>query len=458
MRRLTFLFVVLAAGLAACGAGDDPAGDTIGNAITGGTPAPVATAPAPAATATQAAAPQAKPAARGVGLAQVGSFDSPVYLTAPPGDRSRVFVVSQKGRVWIVKNGRRLATPFLDISSKVACCGEQGLLSIAFAPDYASSKRRSTSTTPTAAGPPGSPSTGLAARPPIGRSSSSRRLGASPSPSPRPTTTAASSSSGPTAALHRPRRRWRRRRPARLARQRPEPRHAAGQDPAHRPARRRRPAVLDPGRQPVRGQPGARPEIYSYGLRNPWRFSFDRRDRRSRRSATSARTASRRSTSPARGRRGVNYGWRVCEGYAPLHSAASPRRALPPPVLDYPPRDGECSVTGGYVVRDPLAAGPATGRYVYGDYCAWAAAAPCASRRRRSAGDRRLGAARRRRSPRSARTAAAGLRGLLRRSGVSHRGPLSGRRSGAPGGDRPPPTRGARRRTGRGRPTPARSR
>jgi glucose/arabinose dehydrogenase len=66
------------------------------------------------------------------------TFTQPVYLTAAPGDPSRLFVVEKTGKIVIVQNGARLATPFLDISSKVSTGGEQGLLSMAFDPSYAS--------------------------------------------------------------------------------------------------------------------------------------------------------------------------------------------------------------------------------------------------------------------------------------------------------------------------------
>ena len=69
------------------------------------------------------------------------TFDQPVYVTSPPGDTSRLFVVEKTGRIRIVKNGSLLATPFLDISGLVSTGGEQGLLSMAFDPRYATNRR-----------------------------------------------------------------------------------------------------------------------------------------------------------------------------------------------------------------------------------------------------------------------------------------------------------------------------
>ncbi len=81
---------------------------------------------------------EAGASARPVRLLRLGSFDEPTYLTAPRGD-SRRFVVERGGRIVIVKGGRTLGQPFLDISDLVSTGGESGLLSMAFAPDYRSS-------------------------------------------------------------------------------------------------------------------------------------------------------------------------------------------------------------------------------------------------------------------------------------------------------------------------------
>ena len=76
-------------------------------------------------------------AAGGVKLVNVGKFKMPLYVTAPPKDPRRVMVVQQGGRISVVRDGKTLSTPFLDISSRVTAGGEQGLLGLAFAPDYA---------------------------------------------------------------------------------------------------------------------------------------------------------------------------------------------------------------------------------------------------------------------------------------------------------------------------------
>src|SRR4051812_40371096 len=81
-------------------------------------------------------------AASRLALTRIGTFTQPVYVTGAPGDKRRVFVVERGGRVLVVRGGKRLSRPFLDIRDLVTSTGtEQGLLSVAFAPDYASSKR-----------------------------------------------------------------------------------------------------------------------------------------------------------------------------------------------------------------------------------------------------------------------------------------------------------------------------
>ena len=63
-------------------------------------------------------------------------FSRPVELTAPRSDTQRVFLVEQTGLIKVIKNGRTLATPFLDLRSEIRCCGERGLLGLAFHPKY----------------------------------------------------------------------------------------------------------------------------------------------------------------------------------------------------------------------------------------------------------------------------------------------------------------------------------
>jgi glucose/arabinose dehydrogenase len=112
---------------------------------------------------------------------------------------------------------------------------------------------------------------------------------------------------------------------------------------------------------------GARPEICNYGLRNPWRFSFDRGTAALVIADVGQNAQEEIDYVPAERTCGNNFGWSAFEGTNRLNSDQQAPGALAP-ILTYG-REGGCSVTGGYVVRDRSL--PALyGRYVYGDYCA----------------------------------------------------------------------------------------
>src|SRR5919202_5717238 len=95
---------------------------------------------AAAACGADAGAPRPRDAAT-VRLLLLGHFRSPTYLTAPPGDAHRRFVVERAGRIRVVVGRRKLRAPFLDIRRRVQTGGESGLLSMAFARDYGRSRR-----------------------------------------------------------------------------------------------------------------------------------------------------------------------------------------------------------------------------------------------------------------------------------------------------------------------------
>ena len=80
-------------------------------------------------------------AAAAFALRSLGSFDHPVYASQAPGSPNLVFVVEQPGTIRVLKDGVEQTKPFLDISSLVEYSGEQGLLSVAFDPDYAQNRR-----------------------------------------------------------------------------------------------------------------------------------------------------------------------------------------------------------------------------------------------------------------------------------------------------------------------------
>jgi hypothetical protein len=122
-----------------------------------------------------------------------------------------------------------------------------------------------------------------------------------------------------------------------------------------------------PPSNPFVDQQGARPEIYSYGLRNPWRFSFDRLTGALAIGDVGQSAWEEIDLVPRGAGRGANFGWSAFEGFARFNDDQSAPNAVPP-VLVYSHDEGGCSVTGGYVVRDRLLAS-LYGRYLYGDYC-----------------------------------------------------------------------------------------
>jgi glucose/arabinose dehydrogenase len=110
-----------------------------------------------------------------------------------------------------------------------------------------------------------------------------------------------------------------------------------------------------------------RGEIYSYGLRNPWRFSFDR-ETGDLAIGDVGQNKIEEIDFVTRGRgRGANFGWRPWEGNNRIYDDEdAPGHVKPVIELDH--EDGYCSVTGGYVVRDPALPALA-GQYLYGDFC-----------------------------------------------------------------------------------------
>jgi glucose/arabinose dehydrogenase len=120
---------------------------------------------------------------------------------------------------------------------------------------------------------------------------------------------------------------------------------------------------------PFKGRPG-RDEIFSFGLRNPYRFSFDRRGRRIAIGDVGQDAREEIDYERLGKAKGANFGWDAFEGRIRFRSAD----ASPPPrkheksIHDYRHGGGRCAITGGYVVRDERI--PSLfGRYVYADYC-----------------------------------------------------------------------------------------
>ena len=342
------LIATLAVLAVGCGGGGDSA-----------TARPTETPPAtetPAATDT----PTATVAKSGLRLRRVGSFDSPVYVTAPPQDRRRIFVVEQGGRVRIVRDGKTVDRPFLDISGGISTGSERGLLSLAFAPDYRSSglfyvyftapngdiriveyRRASAERADhdsarvvlSVSHPAGNHNGGLVLFGPDGLlyaglgdgGGGGDRHGARGNGQSRSTLL------GKIIRI--------------------DPRRSG--DRAYRV----------PDSNPFVARGSGRPEIFAYGVRNPWRFSFTPGGDLV---VADVGQGEVEEVTVVR-RRGANLGWRVWEGRQRYSSGETAPGHVPPAIQRFH-SDGNCSITGGVVVRDPVLSA-LRGRYVFGDFC-----------------------------------------------------------------------------------------
>ncbi len=302
--------------------------------------------------------------APGLKLARVGAYDYPVYVTSPRGDTARQFVVEQDGQIRIVKRGQQLSRPFLDISRAVEFNGgEQGLLSMAFAPDYAKSglfyvfyNERG--------GDIRVDEFKRSANPDVAAVSTRRKvievnhdrysnhnggqLQFAPSGDGSLYISTGDGGGGGD--------------PLRSGQNRDS---LLGKILRINPRGRAvRSAYSIPSGNPFIGRAG-RDEVWHYGLRNPWRFSFDRANGNMAIGDVGQGKYEEIDFVGA-GRRAVNFGWNCLEGRH-AYSGCNPANDVLP-VIEYKHEGGSCSVTGGYVLRDP-AVPRLAGKYLYGDYC-----------------------------------------------------------------------------------------
>lgn len=291
---------------------------------------------------------------------------SPIGLTNAGDGTGRVFVIEQRGTVRVIDDGVLQGGFWLDVRAKVSCCGERGLLGLAFAPDYATTGRVYISYT----------------RAGDGASVIERLVVPAPLTGPAP-------ASGTIL----------------LVQAQPFANHNGGHiafgpdgylyfglgdggsagDPQGNGQKLTtllgKMLRLDvsgnggytiPPTNPF-ASGGGRAEIWAYGLRNPWRWSFDRATGDLWIADVGQNTWEEVNLQLASSAGGENYGWKQWEGYAPFTTTASPAGKTFP-VLTYA-HTPHCSVTGGYVNRGP-SAGELAGAYLYGDYCSgvlWAA-------------------------------------------------------------------------------------
>jgi hypothetical protein len=296
-------------------------------------------------------------------LELVGDFSSPVYLTSPPGDSTRIFIVEQPGRIMVRRNDTTLARPFLNITGRITVGGEQGLLSVAFDPDFANNRRffvyfvrggdlRIVRYTAAASDRDSADEATADTILKIPHPVESNHNGGQLQFGPDGMLWAATGDGG------------------------------SGGDPngngQNKHALLGKLLRLDvsgasgytiPANNPGVSDTSFAPEIWSYGLRNPWRFSFDRQTgdlyigdvgQGAWEEVDVALVATERG-------RGANYGWNIMEGTHcyPGGSCTNPGVL---PFVEYPHSSGACSITGGYVYRGS-ALPSLQGRYLYADYC-----------------------------------------------------------------------------------------
>ena len=290
-------------------------------------------------------------------------LNSPLYLTAPIGD-ARLFIVEQAGRIRIVRAGQLLARPFLDLTDRVASSGEEGLLGLAFHPNYASNgyfyvdythlnnardtlytlvERYSVSAVPDSA------------------DSASHKL-LLRIVQPYPNHNGGLVMFGPDGMLY----------------------IGMGDgggagDPQNRA---QNPDSLlgkllridvdggDPYGIPA-GNPfatsGGAKEIWAVGLRNPWRFAFDRVAGLLYIADVGQDLWEEVDVAPA-GQGGLNYGWPIMEGLHCFRPNPCSTTGLVQPVIEYGHANNGCSITGGFVYRGSRAPS-LVGHYFYSDYC-----------------------------------------------------------------------------------------
>ncbi|MBH0189389.1 MAG: glucose dehydrogenase [Nitrospira sp.] len=292
-----------------------------------------------------------------------GSLNSPVFMTAAPGDNARLFILEKNGliRIFNVGTGALLPAPFLSLSGQISTAGERGLLGMAFDAQYAANRQFYVFYTD---------STGDIVIARYLRNAANANV-ADPAGTPLLTIEHSAQSNhnggmlvfGPDGCLY-----------ASIGD------GGGANDPSNNSQNLniRLGKLLrinpDTGAACANNTPnpfaaGAAPEVWSLGLRNPWRFSFDGNDLYIGDVGQGAREEINVSLGPNAGR-GANYGWRCMEGTLQTinFNAICAQAILTAPALDYPHLSGACSVTGGFVYRGSVM--PALrGTYFYADFC-----------------------------------------------------------------------------------------
>jgi len=301
-------------------------------------------------------------AAHGLRLRQMATFDEPTYVTGAPHDPSRLFVLQRGGEVMVLVHGHPQRRPFLTIGAVHSQGGdEQGLLGIAFAPDYAKSGvfyvdytlanndiavvryRRSAGNANLA--DPASARPVLRIEHQAFTNHNGGQLAFGPEGDLYIGVGDGGSEGDPdgngqnTGTLL-----------GKILRIDPLP--GGG--------------YAIPRGNPFAGQGGGRPEIWAYGLRNPWRFSFDRATGDLAIGDVGQDREEEIDFAPAGTGAGGNYGWSVWEGEERNKPGEAPHARRPVLVASHD--SGYCAIIGGYVVRD-RSLPSLYGRYLFGDFC-----------------------------------------------------------------------------------------
>ncbi|HVT44354.1 MAG TPA: PQQ-dependent sugar dehydrogenase [Thermoanaerobaculia bacterium] len=298
----------------------------------------------------------------------VSSLQSPVGAAHAGDGSGRLFILEQAGRIRVFQNGALLPEPFLDIAGRVRFGGEQGLLGLAFHPDFAANGfffvnytdsngdtvvARYRLTADGAKGDPGSESVILHIEQPFGNHNGGKIAFG------RDGFLYIGMGDG-----------------------------GSGGDPGNRAQNLgtllgkmlrldvdgASPYAIPPD-NPFVSVAGARVEIWALGLRNPWRFTFDRATGDLFIGDVGQNMWEEINHQPGVSRGGENYGWRRMEGFHCFNPSSNCNDgSLTLPILEYDRGEG-CSVSGGYRYRGNRIAG-LQGAYLFGDYCAgtiWAA-------------------------------------------------------------------------------------
>lgn len=291
----------------------------------------------------------------------VSGIARPVAITHAGDGSNRLFVLEQTGSVRIIQQGQRLDPPFLNISDKISCCGEQGLLGIAFPPDFKNKKYFYVNYT-------NRQDDTVIARYKVGRDPNRADANSEEIlltiPQPFKNHNGGQMAFGPDKFLY-------------IA----TGDGGSANDPENNGQRLdtllgkilrldvesgRTPYAV-PANNPLSKTPNARPEIWAYGLRNPWRFSFDRLTGDLYIADVGQELFEEINVQPANSKGGENYGWKKMEGAHCFMTPNCNQQGMVLPQAEYDHKQG-CSVTGGYVYRGTKY--PAlTGIYFYADFC-----------------------------------------------------------------------------------------